>query len=353
MHALFKLPVLALGLCLLALQQPLSAQDYQVAPIGFYNLENLFDTLDTPDKRDEEFTPTGRNKYNTEVYQSKMNNLSKVISEMATDITPDGVVILGVSEIENRKVLEDLVQQPKIKDRNYKIIHEESPDARGIDVALLYNPRYFRELSHKTLAVNFPRNEGDGTYHSRDILWVEGILGGTDTMHIFVNHWPSRRGGEKRSSPRREHAAKQCKAVIDSLIKINPNTKIFITGDLNDDPVSPSVKNVLQAKGKKKEVQTGGLFNPMWKKYKKGNGTLAWNDSWNLFDQTIISSAFLNKKQKGFFFQKAVVFRKGYLFQKEGRFKNAPKRTYSFGTFIGGYSDHLPVYSVFLRRVQR
>lgn len=322
--------------------------EYKVVCMGFYNLENLFDTLDTPGKIDEEFLPTGSNKYTGEVYKDKLKNLSRVISEIGTDLTPDGVAILGVSEIECRSVLEDLAAMPSLKNRNYQIVHEESPDARGVDVALLYNPKYFKEISHKVLPVNF-LEEGNRIYHSRDILWVTGILGGVDTLHVFVNHWPSRRGGTS-SIPKRNHAAQQCKNVVDSLTAANPNVKILITGDLNDDPVNESVKNVLRAKRKTKEVASGGLYNPMWDKYVKGDGTLTWNAAWNLFDQTIVSYGFLDKKQSGYFFHTAEVFRRSYLLNKEGRFKGSPARAYSFGTYVGGYSDHLPVYAVFLQK---
>ncbi len=321
--------------------------DYKIISIGFYNLENLFDTLDTPDKDDAEFLPEGANQYTGFVYKDKLKNLSKVISEMATEYTPDGLALFGVAEIENKSVLEDLSQQPLIQKRNYKVVHEESPDNRGVDVALMYNPKYFKELSHKAIPVFL--KEGSGGYYSRDILYVEGILGGSDTIHVFVNHWPSRRGGAS-SIEKRNYASSLVRKAVDSIFIVNPNAKIFITGDLNDDPVNESVKDILNAKGKVEEVKNGSLYNPMWDKYKTGDGTLTYNDSWNLFDQTIISESFLNKSQKGFFFYKAEVFRKPYLLNKEGRYKGSPYRTYSFGKYIGGYSDHLPVYALFLQK---
>lgn len=331
----------------------ISAQnDYKVACIGFYNLENLFDTLDTPDKNDSEFLPNGANQYNSYVYYDKLKNLSRVISELGIEMTPDGVAILGVAEVENRVVLEDLVAQPGLKNRNYKVVHEESPDSRGVDVGLLYNPKYFKELKHEVINVKLS-DDGGNAYYSRDILYVTGILGKVDTVHILVNHWPSRRGGELESRPKRNYAASLCKKVVDSLTQINPNVKIFITGDLNDDPVNPSVKDILGAKGKVKEVKPAGLFNPMWTKYKTGDGTLTWDGSWNLFDQTIVSYGFLNKEQDGYFFLKAEVFRRAYLLNKDGRFKGSPFRCYSFGTYIGGFSDHLPVYSFFLQKIKK
>jgi hypothetical protein len=325
--------------------------DYRVACIGFYNLENLFDTLDTPDKDDAEFLPDGGNQYNSFVYYDKLKNLSRVISELGTENTPDGVALLGVAEIENRSVLEDLALQPALKSRNYKIVHEESPDGRGVDVALLYNPKYFRELSHRAIPVELKNDDGK-SYFTRDILYVKGIFGGTDTLHVFVNHWPSRRGGTS-SIPKRNYAASLCRKVVDSIFAYNPNAKIFITGDLNDDPVNPSVKDVLKAKGKLKDVSKGELYNPMWEKYKTGDGTLTWDGSWNLFDQTIVSYGFLNKDQDGWFFHKAEVFRRAYLLNKEGQYKGSPFRCYSFGSYTGGFSDHLPVFSCFLQKIKK
>jgi hypothetical protein len=346
---LFLLSFAGFSLC--SINDSKAQVDYRVACIGFYNLENLFDTLDTPDKDDAEFLPNGSNKYNSYVYIDKLKNLSRVISELGTEMTPDGVAILGVAEIENRAVLEDLVVQAPLKNRNYKIVHEEGWDSRGVDVGLLYNPKYFRELKHDVIHVDLKSDEGN-TYYSRDILWVTGILGGTDTLHVFVNHWPSRRGGTS-SIPKRNYAASLCKKVVDSLTAVNPNVKIFITGDLNDDPVNTSVKDILNARGKVKDVKPGGLFNPMWTKYKSGDGTLTYNDAWNLFDQTIISSGFLNKEQDGYFFHKAEVYKRAYLLNREGRFKGSPFRCYSFGTYIGGFSDHLPVYSYFLQKIKK
>jgi hypothetical protein len=348
MHFGKTLALISLSIAAISLQ----AQDnYKVACIGFYNLENLFDTLDTPGKNDSEFLPNGSNQYTGFVYKDKLKNLSRVISELGTEMTADGVAILGVAEIENRSVLEDLAAQAPLKNRNYKIVHEESPDSRGVDVAMLYNPKYFRELSHRVIPVLLDGDNGD-SYYSRDILHVTGIFGGIDTLHVFVNHWPSRRGGTSSIS-KRNYAASLCKKAIDSIRAVSPDAKIFITGDLNDDPVNESVKDILQAEGKLKKVKKGGLYNPMWIKYKTGDGTLTYNDSWNLFDQTIISHSFIDKSQKGYFFHKAVVYRKPYLLNKDGRFKGSPFRTYSFGSYIGGYSDHLPVYSFFLRKIQK
>ncbi len=337
---------------LLVLISSLSAfgqKDYKVGAIGFYNLENLFDTLDSPNTRDSEYTPTGSRGYGTKIYNEKLVNLSFVISQLGTDLSPDGVAILGVAEIENRSVLEDLVKMPTIKDRNYQIVHYQSPDERGIDVGLLYNPAYFNCKGSKALKVHLPSDNGDEDY-TRDILWVWGLFDG-EPMHFFVNHWPSRSGGEQKSSPLRETAAAVARVVIDSLLAEDTDAKILVMGDMNDDPISTSVRKVLKAKGKQEEMRKNDLFNP-WAAYnKKGIGTLAYRDSWNLFDQVIISSGLLDKSQKGFFYHQAVVFNKPFLVQKTGRYKGYPFRSYSGPNYQGGYSDHYPVFLYLLKEV--
>ncbi len=335
----------------------LSAQDpqkssYKIACIGFYNFENLFDTLDTEGKRDEDFTPKGKLAYSAQVYAEKLSNLSHVVSELGTEYTPDGPALLGVSEIENRSVLEDFVKQPKIKNRDYQIVHYESPDKRGIDVGLLYHPKYFNVLSSGKITPKlfYDKKEKEGTDRdsvwTRDMLWVKGKLDG-DLVYVIVCHWPSRRGG----SYLREGAAKFCKNYIRQIQEDNPSARIIIMGDLNDDPVSPSVKNVIMAKGNKDQVKKMGFYNPWMSFYKKGFGTLAYRDSWNLFDQILISQSLLEKNEESYYFYKNSIFNKSYLISKGGRFKGYPFRTYSFGTYIGGYSDHLPVCIYLIKKI--
>ena len=321
---------------------------YKVATIGFYNLENLFDTINDPLINDEEFLPTGSKLYSGKVYLDKLKNLSEVISQLGIEETPDGVAMLGVAEIENRSVLEDLIIQPKLKNRKYKIVHYDSPDARGIDVGLLYNPAYFKVI--ESGALNVPLKNPDGTpYATRDVLWVFGLFRG-EPMHVFVNHWPSRRGGEEASAPGRALAAGVAKAKIDSIRVNNPDAKIVLMGDLNDDPLSPSVTEVIKAKGDSVQIGRDEMFNPWTNYYKKGIGTLAYNDAWNLFDQIMIAPSFLSQNQSGFFFQKAVIFNRPYLVQKSGKYKGYPLRTYDFDIYMSGYSDHFPVYVVLLKK---
>ncbi len=317
--------------------------EYKISAIGFYNLENLFDTIDAPDIWDEEFTPNGSKVWNTSKYKEKLKNMAEVISRVATEKSKDGLAILGVSEIENRTVLEDLVKQPAIAKRRYNIIHFDSDDFRGIDLGLLYQPKYFTPKSAKSIPVYL--YSGKERVFTRDILYVSGLMYG-EMIHILVNHWPSRRGGESKTSPWRQQAASECKKVIDSLTAIDPMAKVIVMGDLNDNPNNPSVKKVLKTKRKIKKVKSGSdnMYNPMENFFRKGNGTTAYRDAWSLFDQIILSYGWLPKHQKGLRFFKAKIFNKSFLVQKKGHFKGYPKRTFAGGEFIHGYSDHFPVY---------
>ncbi len=334
---------------------PASAQQkkestHQVACIGFYNLENLFDTDDDPTIDDKEFLPSGTKHYTEEVYHDKLNNLSTVISQLGTEDSPDGVAILGVAEVENRIVLEALVTQPLLSKRKYRIVHINSPDARGIDVGLLYNPDYFKVLD--SAALHVPLTDADGSPRAtRDVLYVYGLFKG-EPFHFFVNHLPSRRGGEEASAPGRKLAAGVARTKIDSILKAQPQAKIILMGDLNDDPVNESVSQVLNASGNRDKLTPGQLYNPWTGYYKQGIGTLAYNDAWNLFDQVVISQTLLVKEQSGYYFNKAVIFNKPFLIQKTGKYKGYPLRTYDFDVYMSGYSDHLPVYLVLIKSLQ-
>ncbi len=319
-------------------------KNYRIGIIGFYNLENFYDTINQKFVDDEEFLPESPRHYNTEVYLDKINRLAEVLSKIGTDVSPDGLSVFGVAEIENESVLHDLIHHPLLQSRNYKIVHYDSPDARGIDVGLIYNPKYFTVLSSKPL--NVPTK-----HRTRDVLWVSGIYLG-DTIHLFVNHWPSRRGGEEASAPWRATAASVPKKIIDSLTKINPDIKYIVMGDLNDDPISPSVTKVLGAEGEMKRVKKTGMFNPWTSFYKKGIGTLAFNDAWNLFDQIIISHSFLSQKQSGWFYRSAHIFKREFMVQQTGRFRGYPMRTWDGNKYNRGYSDHFPTYIEFLQEVR-
>lgn len=328
----------------------LSAQDqYKVVAVGFYNLENLFDTTDDPIINDEDFLPTGKRSWTKDKYEEKQANMAYTISKMGKKVCPAGLSILGVAEIENRKVLEDLVKQKAIKDRNYQIIHRNSIDRRGIDVALLYNPKHFKVDTTIMHRVNLFKSNGD-TLKTRDIMQVTGQLDGEEVT-VLVNHWPSRYGGEKRSAPNRNKAADVARSVIDGIQKENPKAKIILMGDLNDDPTSDSLIKHLRSEGRLSEMNKHKVFNPMWDYYQKGRGSNAYRDGWSLFDQIVVTPSLLNKKQDGFQYYKAIIFNSPHLIQKSGRYRGYPFRTFSFDKYQGGYSDHFPVLIYLVKKV--
>ena len=324
-------------------------KQYKIGAIGFYNLENLFDLEDDTLTRDDDFTPNGALRYTPKIYKEKLDHLAQVVVELGTELTPDGIAILGVSEIENRKVLEDFVQHPLLKQRNYQIVHFDSPDKRGIDVGLIYQPKYFTPTFSKAIDLTTLKSKGD-TLFTRDILWVGGQYDGEE-LHVLVNHWPSRRGGEQETQQYRNLAAFHNKQIVDSLRSVNPNAKVIIMGDLNDDPNSPSCREVLQAEAKKSKASKSGLYNPMYAFYKKGLGTTAYQGAWSLFDQIILTDGFLDKDGAGYQLYKAKVHNPKYLIQKKGTWKGYPFRTFSGGKYIGGYSDHFPVYVYLVKAI--
>jgi len=324
-----------------------SAQEakYKIATVAFYNSENLFDTIDEPNVKDEEFTPQGSKRWNTKKYNIKLAHLSEVISKIGVDKAQEPPAILGISEVENISVLKDLINTPKLKPYNYHIIHYDSPDRRGIDVALLYRPKYFKVIDSKSYRLTVPDKKD---FRTRDQLLVSGLLDG-EQIYFIVNHWPSRYGGEKRSRPLRNDAADLCRSIADSLLKVDANAKVIMMGDLNDDPVDPSLKNHLKATDDKSLLSKGYFYNPMITLYKEGIGSLAWHDSWNLFDNMILTPALL--KDSGYHFYQAHVFNKKFITTDEGRYKGYPFRTFSGDNFIGGYSDHFPVYLFLVKKI--
>ncbi len=316
-------------------------QQYKILAIGSYNCENLFDTEDDPNKKDEDFTPAGPYRYTEEVYKQKLHNIASVIQKMGTDITPDGPAVLGLVEIENDRVLKDLVAQPEIKERNYQYAWFYTSDERGISTALLYNPKYFTLLSAEPVRVPM---EMIGQHRpTRDVLSVAGILSG-DTVHIMVNHWPSKSGGEAASAPGRKLAAGVAKHIADSLTNINPNAKIIILGDLNDNPTSEGVVKVLNAKANKEDVTATGMYNPWINIYKKGIGTESYQGEWNLIDQIIVSGALLKNPNDKWKFYNVEIFNRDFLVNKIGKDKGLPHRSFTISQkWDNGYSDHFPV----------
>ena len=307
-----------------------TAQKRTVGAIAFYNVENLFDTENDPDEEDEDFLPNGRNKWDMERYTSKKENIAKVLSEMA-----NGADIIGLSEVENLFVVKELVAMPALKKHNYQIIHKDSPSWRGIDCALIYKPTRFKVLDFE--AIPFPE-EG---YRTRDILHVKGLYFG-DTLHVFVNHWPSRRGGK---ADKRNMAGAEVRRAVDKLLTANKEAKIIVMGDLNDDPFNKSVKKELRAADKLKGIKEGDLYNVSAPTFKQGYGTLFYKGTWNLFDQIIVSQGLLSKNA-GISYQKNSfsIFGPNWMRVKEGQFAGGPKRSFGFGVYLNGYSDHFPTY---------
>lgn len=324
---------------------------YQIRTVAFYNVENLFDTINDPKKNDEA-SPIMEFKGNrSKIYWDKIENMGKVISKIGLDEAKTSPAIIGISEVENREVIKDLINSSYLKDKNYGIIHYNSPDERSIDVALLYQKKYFKPLSHKNYELKLFRSNGKRDY-TRDQLLVSGYLD-DELIHIIVNHWPSRSGGEARSRSKREAAAALNAEIIKEIQTKYENAKIFTMGDFNDDPTNSSLKKVLKAKGKKSQVKEGDIYNPMDDMYRRGLNTLGYRDNINLFDQILITSPLLakDKNYKGYKMFKANIYNPRYLINKKGRYKGYPFRSWSYGNFTGGYSDHYPVYLYLLKEI--
>ena len=372
-----------------------NAQMKRTAAVGFYNVENLWDTVKSVDYIDatlpahhvnfhrsvpldslkyleitkdykgpwdyerikgqkvvrkqilsDDFTPKSNKNYTYNIYQQKLKNIAQVISEIGSKYTKTAPAVVGLVEVENRQVVEALTQQDALKKYDYGVVHYNSFDARGIDVALIYQKKRFTVTnSYKKELVLF-REDGKREY-TRDLLVVSGILDG-EKVAFFVNHWPSRRGGEAVSMPKRNAAAALLKQEMDALREKNPNIKLIAMGDFNDDPISPSFKNHLKAVGDEKELnEEFPYFNPMYKKYKKGVASLAYRDAPNLFDQIIYSKNLVsNSSTEEYTVYRTEVYAPAYLINKQGNYKGYPFRSWDGDKFTGGYSDHFPVFTI-------
>ena len=372
-----------------------NAQMKRTAAVGFYNVENLWDTVKSVDYIDatlpahhvnfhrsvpldslkyleitrdykgpwdydrikgqkvvrkqilsDDFTPKSNKNYTYNIYQQKLKNIAQVISEIGFKYTKTAPVVVGLVEVENRQVVEALTQQDALKKYDYGVVHYNSFDARGIDVALIYQKKRFTVTnSYKKELVLF-REDGKREY-TRDLLVVSGILDG-EKVAFFVNHWPSRRGGEAVSMPKRNAAAALLKQEMDALREKNPNIKLIAMGDFNDDPISPSFKNHLKAVGDEKELsEEYPYFNPMYKMYKKGVASLAYRDAPNLFDQIIYSKNLVSASSaEEYAVYRTEVYAPAYLINKQGNYKGYPFRSWDGDKFTGGYSDHFPVFTI-------
>ena len=342
---------------------------YVVRIVAFYNFENLFDTINNPNF-DDEWTPKGLQRWTSEKYQQKLENLSTVLMQIGkNEKQQEAPTLIGGCEIENRNVLEDLVKHPNIIKYDYGIVHFDSPDKRGIDVALLYQKKHFKPTSFINIPLIIYRGSGnekeketdedklendkieiasDSRVHTRDILLVTGFLDGEE-INVLVNHWPSRSGGEKKSSPFREAAGRLAKKAMDSIYKKNSNAKIILMGDLNDGSYNKSVKVGIGAKLKKSEVQQFGVYNPFEQMAKDGNATLFYRDSGDIFDQIMVSETLIKEDHSTYQYWKAGIYNKPFMIQKFGRYAGYPLR-HSENEI--GYSDHFPVYIYLVKEVK-
>tara|TARA_Y200000002_G_scaffold369019_1_gene362722 strand:+ start:5195 stop:6262 length:1068 start_codon:yes stop_codon:yes gene_type:complete len=328
-----------------------SKRSFKVHTIAFYNVENLFDTINDPSKYDERSPIMELKTAQSEIYKKKVRNMANVISKIGAETSRNAPAVIGICEVENRSVIEDLANDPELISKNYGIVHYDSPDERGIDVALMYQKALFSPLNSSTHQTKLTDNSSDGRDYTRDVLLVSGYLQG-DLIHVLVNHWPSRSGGEARSRSKREAAAAVNKRLVDSIQKQDPYAKIFVMGDLNDNPTNSSLKKVLKTKGDKRKVGFKELYNPMEGFFKKGLGSNAYRDAWSLFDQIIVSKPLLEEDYSSFRFYKAGIYNAQFLITKKGQYKGYPFRSFSWGGFTDGYSDHFPVFVHLIKEIK-
>jgi hypothetical protein len=304
--------------------------------IIFYNTENFFDTIKDPKTDDAEFTPEGKNHWTSERYRHKLANIAKALGAMAD---ADAPIAIGLSEMENKKVSEDLAAQPALRKYDLGVIEQDSPDPRGIDVALLYSRKQFTITATEFLAVR--PGAGVGT---RDILYVKGTVKGVE-LHLFVNHWPSRRDGKISSEPKRFAAAEVLKNKVSKILAANKNARIIIMGDLNDNPTDSSVTQIIGAIQPAAPLQRDRLYDLMAKPYKDGQFTLKYRSENDVFDQMIVTENLIDQASathvKG---DEGSIFKEKWLLFDHPKYGEIPNRTYSGPRYYGGFSDHLPVY---------
>ncbi len=319
----------------------MNTKDQELYTIAFYNLENLFDTADEEHTLDDDFTPKGFKKWTKKRYSKKLSRLATVISKIGFSTINKPPVIIGVAEVENEKVVQELLQTEPLKEIGYDYVHYDSPDERGIDTALLYLKDNFEVVHSEAipLLINSLNGDRDTT---RDILYVKGKLNG-ELVHIFVNHWPSRRDGSKETDYKRIEAAKTVRSVMAKIEEEEMDPNYIIMGDFNDNPTSESIQTL---------VKDSTLYNPMEKLHSPNHrGSTSYRKNWSLFDQIIISHNFFNYKKNTHSFSDADIFDDTFLTEYKGKFKGSPYRTFAGKKYIGGYSDHFPVYMVLKRNI--
>ncbi len=304
--------------------------------VAFYNVENLFDTIDNPNTRDNDHLPTSKIPWNTKRYEHKLSNLAKVMSAINGHGFPS---VFGLSEVENRQVVEDLIHTGKLKEAGYKILHKDSPDERGIDVAMLYQPNIYKPIKTRFIRLQFPSEPENPT---RDILYSKGLLYGKDTIHIFINHWVSRYGGQEKTDALRRYTGHFLRLMADSIFNEEPNANILIMGDLNDNPTDKSLVVSLGAREPHQPLASKQLYNLALKPFKAGQGSLYYK-GWDLFDQVIVSSAMVggyNGIKTNSYSEE--IFRKSWMLFHPKKGQAVPNRT-AGRHYYGGFSDHLPV----------
>lgn len=301
--------------------------------IAFYNLENFFDTTNDPCTLDDDFTPKGRKAWNENKFAKKVKKMAKAISQIGLEDSTLPPILIGIAEVENKKVIDALLGAKALREHNYSYVHFDSPDERGIDTALIYDNEHFAVLDSETIPLMIENGNGDRDY-TRDILYVHGKLH-QEEVHVFVNHWPSRREGADETKHKRIKAAETIIKKLASLSTENPN--LIIMGDFNDDPNSESIQSLMD---------TGLFINPMQKLLSPNSGSANYKGEWSLFDQILISHSFLNYENGTHSFKKANVFSPLFLKEWKGRYKGNPFRTFVGKKYLGGYSDHFPVYVV-------
>ncbi|TDY13414.1 endonuclease/exonuclease/phosphatase family protein [Meridianimaribacter flavus] len=301
--------------------------------IAFYNIENLFDIHNDPFTNDDDFLPTSDKRWTQKKYDRKIYKIGSVISQIGTDENTTPPAIVGLAEVENKRVLKDLLASKDLQSINYDYVHYNSLDERGIDVALIYNKDVFTVNSSETFNIFITDEDGEIDF-TRDVLLVSGMLG-EEEIHIIVNHWPSRREGEEASSYKRVLAAQKNIEVVNRLKQENPNSKIIVMGDFNDNPDDDSVEEL---------VAGANLYNPMQNLRSIDKGSLNHDFNWNVFDQIMVSINFLETKPSTLKFSDANIFDSKFLTQYNGKYKGQPYRTFVGKKYKGGFSDHFPVF---------
>ncbi|NOX86200.1 MAG: hypothetical protein GXO86_09595 [Chlorobi bacterium] len=309
----------------------------QTFGFAFYNVENLFDTIDDPHVRDNEFLPDSKLGWDTKKYEHKLDNLVKVMSSIDSSGFP---ALFGLCEVENINVLHDLVNHNELKNAGYSIIHKDSPDERGIDVALLYQKDVYTPVVTRFIRLTFPSDPNNGT---RDILYSKGVVAGKDTLHLFINHWVSRWGGQEKTEPFRKFTGNLLKKITDSILAVRPDANIIIAGDLNDNPDDVSISQNLDAKPVENPLKKKTLYNLGYNEYKAGEGSLYYR-GWDMFDQIIVSTSLLSGKNKVMVNSpEQTVIKHDWMLYHPKKGPARPNRT-AAKNYYGGYSDHLPVY---------